>query len=102
MKKLYLLLLLSLLGPARLWAQTTDSLRLKLDAVFANLDRSQVPTGLLDAYAYPLAPLAPFQGQLADSTRTNASLFRALYATAYTACIYGPTPYPPSPPTTPA
>ena len=49
MKKLYLLLLLSLLGPARLRAQTTDSLRLKLDAVFAHLDKSQVPTRLLDA-----------------------------------------------------
>jgi hypothetical protein len=49
MKKLYLLLLLSLLGPVHLRAQTTDSLRLKLDAVFAHLDKSQVPTRLLDA-----------------------------------------------------
>lgn len=48
MKKLYLFLLLSLLGPMRLRAQTVDSLRLKLDQVFAHLDRSQVPTGLLD------------------------------------------------------
>ena len=89
MKKLYFLLLLSLLGPVRLWAQTTDSLRLKLAYLFAPLDKSQVPSGRLDAYATPLVPLAAFNGQLADSTRTTPAVFRALYATAYTASIYG-------------
>lgn len=34
-------------------------------------------------------PLAAFNGQLADSTRTTPAVFRALYATAYTANIYG-------------
>lgn len=89
MKKLYCWLLLSLLGPAHLWAQTTDSLRLKLDYLFAPLDKSQIPTGRLDAYATPLVPLAAFNGQLADSTRTTPAVFRALYATAYTTSIYG-------------
>ena len=92
MKNLYFLLLLSLLGPARLWAQTTDSLRLKLDYLVAPLDKSQVPAGRLDAYATPLVHLAAFNGQLADSTRTTSAVFRALYATAYTACIYGNNP----------
>lgn len=89
MKKLYFLLLFTLLDPARLLAQSTDSLRLRLDQVFVYLDKSQVPTGRLDAYATPLLPLAPFNGTLADSTRTTPTVFRALYATAYTACIYG-------------
>jgi hypothetical protein len=92
MKKLYFLLLLSLLSPAHLYAQATDSMRLKLDYFFANIDKSQVPTGFLDAYATPLIPLASFNGTLADSTRTTPSVFRALYATAYSSCIYGTNP----------
>jgi hypothetical protein len=89
MKKLYFLLLLSLLGSSRLYAQVTDSMRLKLDYLFANLDKSQVPTGFLDAYATPLIPLTSFNGIMADSTRTTPSVFRALYATAYSSRIYG-------------
>lgn len=80
---------LGLLGPGRLRAQAVDSLRYKLDQVFTPLDRSQVPIGLLDAYAHPLVPLAPFNGVLQDSVLLNPDLFRGLYATAYTACIYG-------------
>ncbi|MDO7887509.1 hypothetical protein [Hymenobacter cheonanensis] len=92
MKKLYLLLLLSLLRLPALHAQQTDSLSLRLNAVFANVDKSQVPTRLLADFALPLVPLASFNGTLADSTRTNPTLFRALYATAYTACLSGPNP----------
>lgn len=92
MKKLYLLLLLSLFGPGRLRAQRIDSMRYQLDQVFANVDKSQVPTRLLDAYALPLVPLAPFNGVLQDSVLLNPDLFRGLYATAYTACIYGTNP----------
>jgi len=95
MKKLLLLLLFtSLLPLSGLRAQTTDSLRLQLDRVFAPLDRSQVPTGLLDAYAHPLVPLAPFDGVLQDSVSLNPTLFRALYATAYTGWFFGPNPLP--------
>ncbi len=49
MKLRYLLipLLLNLFVPLGLWAQATDSLRLKLDAVFAHLDKSQIPTAFL-------------------------------------------------------
>ncbi|GAA4509565.1 hypothetical protein GCM10023172_43240 [Hymenobacter ginsengisoli] len=90
MKKLYFLLLLGLLGPVCLRAQQADSLRFKLDYLFAHLDKSQVPTGRLDAYATPWLPLSAFNGTLADSTRTTPAVFRALYATAYTASIYGP------------
>ena len=48
MKQLFALLLaLALCGPARLHAQTVDPTRAALDNVFANVDKSQVPTGFL-------------------------------------------------------
>ncbi len=95
MNKLYALLLaLVLAAPLGVRAQQPDSLRLRLDQVFAPLDKSQVPTRLLASYAVPLAPLTSFNGTLADSTRTTATLFRALYATAATACITGLNPLP--------
>ncbi|WP_151089370.1 hypothetical protein [Hymenobacter baengnokdamensis] len=50
----YLLAWLLLATPAL--AQTPDPVRLKLDAVFANLDKSQVPTGRLLEAAVPLGP----------------------------------------------
>ncbi len=49
MKKIYLLFLLAcgLLRavPAQAQLSGSDSLRLKLTAIFANVDKSQVPTG---------------------------------------------------------
>ncbi|GAB3636587.1 hypothetical protein GCM10027422_21770 [Hymenobacter arcticus] len=51
-----------------------------------------MPTRLLAEYGLPLLPLTSFNGTLADSTRTNPTLFRALYASAYTACIWGANP----------
>jgi len=94
MKKLYFSLLLCLVGTGSLLAQTIDSLRYQLDQVFAHVDKSQVPTHLLDAYALSMVPLAPFNGVLQDSVLLNPDLFRGLYATAYTACIYGANPLP--------
>ena len=68
MKKIYLLLLSSLLYAGTLRAQVTDSMRYQLDRVFAPLDKSQIPTRLLDAYVsvsgpntYKLAELAKNQ-----------------------------------------
>lgn len=92
MKKLYLLLASLLLRLPLLHAQQPDSLSLKLNAVFANIDKSQVPTRLLMEYGLPLFRLSSFNGALADSTRTNSTIFRALYASAYTACITGTNP----------
>ena len=75
------LALLGLATPLRLSAQATDTLHQQLDYVLAPLDRSQVLTGRLADYAYPYAPLTYFTGNtLADSTRTNPSLWRALHA----------------------
>ena len=67
MKKLYLFLLLSLVGAVQLRAQAIDSLKYKLDYLLAPLDKSQVPTGLLAGYGASLAPMTSFNGVLADS-----------------------------------
>ncbi len=84
-----LFLLATLLLPLSLRAQTSDPLRQKLDLVFANLDKTQVPTGYLAEYATPLLPLAPFNGVLADSNYTNLNAFRFLYATLQSARLHG-------------
>ena len=63
MNKRYFLLLLALFGPAaQLMAQTGDPTRATLDNLFAPLDKSQVPTGLLADSAnhyYPQAAPEP-------------------------------------------
>lgn len=84
MHKLYFLLLLSWTLLARTAAaQTTDPVRQKLDAIFANLDKSQVPTGRLAEAAVPLAALQNFDGVvLRDTGRADMDGFRHLYATA--------------------
>ena len=95
MKKLYsFLLALALCGPARLYAQAVDPTRAALDNVFANVDKSQVPTGFLAEYALPLVPLDVFNGTLTDSSRTTPDGFRFIYGTVYTARIYGANPLP--------
>jgi hypothetical protein len=68
--------------------------RQKLDAIFANLDKSQVPTGRLLEAAVPLGPVASFDGQLHDSTRADMSAFRHLFATALSSRVAGSEPLP--------
>jgi len=92
MNKLYVCLLLFLLGPARLLAQATDPTRAVLNNLFAPLDKSQVPTGLLAESALPLVPLDVFNGTLTDSSRTTPDGFRYVYATLFTALVAGTQP----------
>lgn len=95
MKHLFTLLLAALLlaGPAH--AQTTDPVRQKLDLIFANIDKSQVPTGRLAEAAVPLAPLQNFDGLvLRDTGRTDMDGFRHLYATALSSRLSGTEPLP--------
>jgi hypothetical protein len=62
-------------------------LRLKLNTVYQNINKTQIPTGFLAEYAHPLLPMQAFNGTLVDSVRTDADVWRQLYGTTYTAYI---------------
>ena len=66
MKKTTLLLFVCwLLALGRVAAQSappSDSVRLYLDNMFANLDKTPVPTPYLEAYGFRFAPLRLFIG----------------------------------------
>jgi len=92
MKKYYLLATLcGLLGllPAHAQSPGADSLRQKLDVIFANINKSQVPTGYLYEYGVRLLPFRYFTGALSDSNRTNMDVLRYLRLSMSTARIYG-------------
>ena len=95
MHRTYALLALLLLRLTSAWANNPpDSLRQRLDYVFAPLDKSQVPTGCLAEYAIPLLTLEPFTGTLTDSSLTNAQAWRMLYATWTSSRVAGTTTLP--------
>lgn len=94
MKKTTLLLFVCwLLALGRVAAQSSlpsDSVRLYLDNMFANLDKTQVPAPYLEEYGSRFAPLRLFAGTLQDSNRTTATLWRLLYASVLSGNINGP------------
>ncbi len=105
MKHFYRCLLLPVLVAARLSAAPTpagptnepvtpDPVRATLNNIFAPLDKTQVPTGLLAEYALPLVPLDVFDGTLTDSSRTTPDGFRYIYATLYSAAVSSYSPLP--------
>lgn len=49
----------------------SDSLKLKLDYIFQNLDKSKISTGFLEDYGAQLVPLKNFNGILSDSNVIN-------------------------------
>ena len=66
------------LRPAQ--AQTTDSLSQKLTSIFANVDKSQVPTGYLYEAGVRFVEPRFFNGVLTDSNRIDMNLLRYLRA----------------------
>ncbi|MEO6868803.1 MAG: hypothetical protein ABI168_04105 [Ginsengibacter sp.] len=66
-----------------------DSLRLNLDNIFAHVDKSQVPTGFLEEYGAQFANLKTYNGILTDSNYVNAMAWHYIYASVYSAKIYG-------------
>ena len=97
MKKIALLLLLCGLLAGRSSAQTApapDSMRQYLDAMFAHLDHTQVPTPYLEEYGSRFAPLRLFPGTVQDSNRTTAALWRLLYASVLSGNLNGPSALP--------
>lgn len=89
MKHIFLLalLLLTQLRPAP--AQTPDGMRLQLNQVFANVDKSQVPSAYLEEYGEQLLGVRPYNGVLTDSNRTDMEVFRYLRATIFSARVTG-------------
>ncbi len=92
MKHVSLLLLLALLSglrPTLTRAQTPDSLGQKLSSIFANIDKSQVPTGYL--YEAGVRFLEPryYNGTLADSNLTDMNVLRYLRAQFASSRVYG-------------
>ncbi len=79
-----LLMSFSLYGRAQV-----DSLRLTLDNIFAHVDKSQVSTGFLEEYGAQFANLKTYNGILTDSNCVNAMAWHYIYASVYSAKIYG-------------
>lgn len=67
-------------------------LRDRIDLVFANLNKTQIPTGFLEEYGVALARFQPFNGILSDSNKVDIATWRKVYATLYTARINGANP----------
>lgn len=70
----------------------TDPLRDKLNLIFANINKSQVPTGFLEEYGVHLVPLDVFPGILTDSNKVNIYAWRQVYATLQSSRIHGTNP----------
>lgn len=92
MKHFSVFLFLVLLGglrPTLTRAQTPDSLSQKLTSIFANVDKSQVPTGYL--YEAGVRFLEPryYNGTLADSNLTDMNVLRYLRAQLSSCRVYG-------------
>jgi hypothetical protein len=70
----------------------TDPLRTQLNAVFANVNKSLVPTGFLQEYGEPLVPIDVFNGVLSDSNKVDINAWYMAYATLSSSRIYGANP----------
>ena len=54
-----------------------DVVRLKLDSIFQNINKAQIPTGYLKEYGAELMPLQCYNGIMTDSNViSNIDLFR--------------------------
>lgn len=71
-----------------------DPIRDKLNFVFANIDKSQIPTGFLEEYGINLVPLDVFNGILTDSNKVDINAWRMVYATLYSSRINAANPLP--------
>jgi hypothetical protein len=91
----YLLLLLGLVTtPARAQLSGSDSLQAKLSSIFANIDKSQVPTGYLYEAVVRLLEPRFYNGLLTDSNRTDMDLLRYLRLQLCSAYVAGTGPLP--------
>lgn len=85
MKILSLFLALFLLAFASPAQDNTYLLRQKLDDVFSLIDKSQIPTGVLEEYGYGFVDLK----EVTASKNIDEKTWRLIYATLYSARISG-------------
>jgi hypothetical protein len=76
---------------AKSQTEIDTSFRTQMAYVFANVDKSKVPYGLLRDYAMEFTNLEYFNGTtaLADSNQVNADVFWQVYNTLVTARVHG-------------
>jgi hypothetical protein len=89
-KKLFFVLLCIVCLSSKLAAQAdinTDYTN-KVQQVFAPLDKSRVPYGLLQDYAMEFANLALYNGILTDTNKTDADTYYNLYKTLLTSAVH--------------
>lgn len=77
MKKLFIILIVSLMGIGFAHAQDTTQFAGKMQFIFAQLNRSDISTGFLKERAFPLASLTPFNGSLTDSRASPCILLHS-------------------------
>jgi hypothetical protein len=90
MRTIYRIIFLLFLGITS-FAQTSP-VRTQLNSVFANINKSQVPTGFLQEYGEPLVPIDVFSGVLSDSNKVDINAWYMAYATLSSSRIYGVNP----------
>lgn len=76
---LYLCTIVSFISANKITAQDTSSTQGLLQYIFKNIDKAQVPTGILAEYGCPIVPMATFNGALTDSNMVDMNLWRTLY-----------------------
>ena len=67
----------------------TDPIRTQLNSIFANLNRSAIPAGVLREYGVELLDLAQFNGTATSSNEVNPAAWNMIYQTFYSARISG-------------
>ena len=78
-------LFLFIIFSANLLAQ--NPYQTKINSVFQNVDKSQVPTKFLMDFGVPFVPLNAFNGTLVDSVKTDITKWRMAYAALLTSYV---------------
>ena len=69
--------------------EENTSLRLQVNTIFENLDKSKVSSGFLIDYSIPLVDYNMYDGTLTDSNYVNLIAFDKIYRTFYSAQVNG-------------
>lgn len=87
MKKIYFMVAILAAIYQNSYSQDTTSLAGKLQYIFSQLNRSEIPTGFLEERGLPLMSIKPFNGVLTDSNKLNITRLRMSYFGLYSSCM---------------